>query len=142
MLFSDLSIIVRGSSIYLNRNLVDFEINAAEQIMLMYLLTNVSGNQDTAAKYFMLDKSSVARTFQKLEEKGFIERTVNSEDHREKIIVLTEKAESVRSICDSLYTQWHKTMFSGISEEEAAAFVRVTAKIANNIEKNLLEQEK
>ena len=139
MLLSDLSIIVRGSSIFLNRSLAGYELNAGEQIILMYLFSHEKTNQEAVANYFMLDKGSVARTLQKLEEKKLITRLVNDENQREKIIMLTNKASEVKSICDLLLSDWNHVMYEGISMDELYVFKKVSFKMAENIAQHLSE---
>lgn len=142
MLLSDLSIIVRGSSIFSTRALSDYHINGAELIILMYLFANTGMNQDAIAKYFMLDKGSVARTLQKLEEKGFIERSVNEDNQREKLLSLTEQSQTVKAACFTLLSQWNDVMFDGLEKAEIKTFQTLTEKISNNVMNHLNEKEK
>ena len=137
MLMSNLSIIVRGSQVYSTRKLTDFGINSAEEYILMYLMGHKDANQDSIARFFMLDKGSVARSLQKLEGKGFITRKVNDENQREKVIALTDKAISLRAVLSELLVDWRSAMYEGLTEEEIAVFEKTVDKVANNITKIL-----
>ncbi len=137
MLMSNLSIIVRGSQVYSTRKLSGFGINSAEEYILMYLMGHSDANQDAIAKFFMLDKGSVARSLQKLESKGFITRRVNDENQREKMITLTEKALSLRTVLSELLVDWSGAMYDGLTDEEIAAFEKTVEKVADNITKIL-----
>lgn len=141
MMHCDLSIIVRGSEIFLSRCLADFGITATEQIMLMYLYTHDNPNQEEIAKFFMLDKGSVAKTLQKLEKKAMIKRTVNEHDQREKVITLTEKAYSVRNVSMNLLKLWNEAIYQDISPEDIAAFERISGKISANVVTDLEKWE-
>jgi len=133
MLMGDLSIIVRSSQVYLTRRLSEYGINAAEEYILMYLLGHNEPNQDSIAKYFMLDKGSVARSLAKLESKGFIARKINDENQREKVITLTEKARNMREMLGEQLVSWQSTMYEGLSEEEIRLFENTVKAIAENI---------
>ena len=137
MLMSDLSIIVRGSQVYSTRKLSDYGISAAEEYILMYLMGHTDANQDAIAKFYMLDKGSVARSLQKLESKGFISRKVNDENQREKMITLTKKALDIRDVLSGLLVDWRKGMYDGLSDEEILAFEKTVEKVAENIIKIL-----
>ncbi|MBP8639351.1 MAG: MarR family transcriptional regulator [Oscillospiraceae bacterium] len=137
MLMSNLSIIVRGSQVYSTRKLTGFGINSAEEYILMYLMGHKDANQDAIARFFMLDKGSVARSLQKLEGKGFITRKVNDENQREKVIALTDKAISLQAVLSELLVDWRNAMYEGLTEEEIAVFEKTVDKVANNITKIL-----
>lgn len=137
MLMSDLSIIVRGGHIYSSRKLTEYGINAAEEYILMYLMGNSGANQEQIAKFFVLDKGSVARSLAKLEGKGFIVRRVNDVNQREKVISLTEKALELKEALNALLVEWKKAMYEGMNESEIAVFEKTVSKIAVNVTKIL-----
>lgn len=137
MLMSDLSIIVRGGHIYSSRKLTEYGIGAAEEYILMYLMGNSEANQDQVARFFMLDKGSVARSLAKLESKGFIVRRVNDVNQREKVISLTEKALGLKEALSELLVEWRKAMYEGMTEGEIAVFEKTAEKIADNVTKIL-----
>ena len=137
MLMGDLSIIVRSSQVYLTRRLSEHGINASEEYILMYLLGHNEPNQDSIARYFMLDKGSVARSLAKLEKKGFIVRKVNDENQREKVIKLTDKANNMREMLGQQLVTWQGTMYEGLSENEIRIFESSVEKIAANVANKL-----
>ena len=125
----------------MTRCLADFGITANEVVILSYLYANNGPRQEDISEYFMLDKGTIAKTVQKLEKKGLIERSVNESDQREKVITLTEKGLCVRDVSTNLVRIWHETMFKGISEADIDAFARITAKIASNVSSDLEKWE-
>lgn len=137
MLMSDLSIIVRGGQVFSTRKLSEYDLNAGEQAVLMYLLGHDESNQESIAKFYMLDKGSIARTLAKLESKGFIDRKINNDNQREKIITLTEKSRNIRCVLTDLLVDWNDLMYEGISEDEIKQFELITSKIAANISSKL-----
>ena len=137
MLMGDLSLIVRGSQVYLTRKLSEHGINASEEYILMYLMGHNEPNQDSIAKYFMIDKGSVARSLAKLESKGFIDRKINDENQREKVITLTEKAQNMKGMLGEQLVSWQSTMYKGLSEDEIRVFENTVKTIAENIAKKI-----
>ena len=137
MLMSDLSIIVRGGQVFSTRKLAEYDLNAGEQAILMYLIGHEESNQESIAKFYMLDKGSIARTLAKLESKGFIERKINDENQREKVITLTQKSKDIKNVLTDLLTDWNDVMYEGISEEDIKRFELITSKIAVNISNKL-----
>jgi len=135
MFMSDLSIIVRGGQVYSTRKLAEYGITAAEEFILMFLMGHRNANQDAIAKFFMVDKGSVARSLQKLESKGFISRKVNDENQREKVITLTKKAFDVKDVLSGLLVDWRKEMYHGLSDDEVQVFEKTLEKLVVNIEK-------
>lgn len=135
MLMNSLSIIARGSQVYATRKLSEYGINATEEYILMYLMGNSDANESAIAKFFKLDKGSIARSLQKLESKGFISRKVNDENQREKVITLTEKALNIKDVLSGLLVDWRKKIYCGLSNDEILAFEKTVEKIAENITK-------
>jgi DNA-binding MarR family transcriptional regulator len=141
MLHCDLSIITRGSEIFMTRCLADFGITANEVMILSYLYISDRPRQEDISDYFMLDKGTIAKTVQKLEKKGLIERAVNESDQREKVITLTDKGLCLKDFSTSLVRIWHEILFNEISEADMNAFERITAKIAANVSSELNKWE-
>ncbi|PKM73283.1 MAG: MarR family transcriptional regulator [Firmicutes bacterium HGW-Firmicutes-16] len=137
MLMSDLSIIVRGSHVHSTRKLSEYGINASEEYILMYLIGHSEANQEQIAKFFMLDKGTVARSLAKLEKKGFVFRKVNDENQREKVITLTEKTLGLKEVLGDLLVDWKNGMYDGMTDEEILAFEKTVEMIADNVTKML-----
>ena len=77
-------------------------------------------------------------TFVLLEEEELIVRVPDEEDGRLKKIVFTEKAKAIRSALRSEIKQSEEVLLRGISREEQAVFMKITAKMLENLE----EEEK
>lgn len=141
MLHCGLSILARGSEIFMTRCLADFGLTATEIVLLRYLYDAVSPAQDDISEHFMLDRGSIARTLRKLEDKDIIRRHENPNNHREKIIILTDKGLELKSFCVGLTDLWQNIMLSGISEDDASFFESILNRMVNNVAKSLNEWE-
>lgn len=135
MLMNSLSIIVRHSRTFSERKMQTFDVGFPEQLVLMYLSTNDNINQDTIAKYYMIDKGAIAKTLGKLEKKGLIKRYENQENKREKLILLLPKGRDIIKHMDNVLNEWNESLFCGLSENDIKELERITGIMANNVAK-------
>jgi DNA-binding MarR family transcriptional regulator len=137
MFMTNLSIIFRYSRIFCERKLSEANIGYTEQTILMYLYDGNVVNQDTIAKYFMLDKGAIAKALNKLEEKKLITRTDNPNNKREKLVKITELGKCKFIFNNKEIDELHQFLFDGISEDELSQFNRTLQKITENAIKTI-----
>ncbi len=125
MFMTNLSILTRFSRTFCERKLNDMNIGFPEQSILQFLSTNDNVNQETIVKHFMLDKGSVAKTLNKLEEKDLINRTDNPVNKREKLITITELGKDSSSTYQDEIRELHSFLFEGLTTEEIKEFSRI-----------------
>ncbi|AHF10039.1 MarR family winged helix-turn-helix transcriptional regulator [Dehalobacter restrictus] len=142
MLMKDLSVIFRFSRIYSMRRLTKYNLGHSEQEILMFLSKNDPVNQDMIAAFFVIDKGAVAKSLSKLEEKGYVNRMINPEDHREKMISLTPKGVEIMDNMQEILTDWHTAIYEGLIQEDIAHLERITSVIAANSMKAISKYEK
>lgn len=90
--FKAISILYRKSHIWLNNDCVRFSLTAAQAVVILIVCDFKTLTQDDITKRLGLDKSVIAKTVTKLEERGFLVRSANSKDKRTYDITPTEKA--------------------------------------------------
>lgn len=131
-----LSVITRNHFIYINRETKDLNLTGG-QLPCLILLSHKQGvTQDYIARKFHIDKGTIARAVKKLEDKGFISRTLDPENRRKYLIFLTEKGEQTVPKIRGIERKWEKVVCEGLSDEEHSQllkFLNVLAK--NSIEK-------
>lgn len=132
MLMDSFSIIVRYCKIFTERKMHDYDLGLPEQIILMFLFSKTKINQDTIAKHFMIDKGAIAKTLNKLENKGFIERLENKKNKREKLISITEKGKGLMGYMSQVLEEWNATLYQDLSEEDIQNMQRIAEKMASN----------
>lgn len=133
----NMSIIVRYSRMFTERKLKEHELSFGEQIIIMFLSANENVNQEAISKKYMIDKGMVAKTLDKLEQKGFIRRLQNPENKRENIISLQQKGIDILSDMGDVLKEWNEILYAGMSEEEIACVKRLTGKMVDNLVKHL-----
>ncbi len=85
------------------------------------------------AVYAVVEKSTLSRALDKLEEEGLVRRQTDPNDSRATRIFITEAG---RAAFDRLWPTMaasYERMFRGISREERAAFIVVLQKILQNV---------
>ena len=133
MMMCNFSAIIRAGHIFAARKLKHIEISGAEHPVLMFLGRNENSNQEAIAKYFLIDKGAVAKTLAKLEEKGLVERLVNPQNHREKVISLSEKGKEHLKEMKEVLDEWNSLLFKDLSKEEMDSFDKIVNKMAKNV---------
>ena len=133
----NMSILVRYCRTYTERKLKEYDLSFGEQIILMFLSNNENVNQDTIAKTYMIDKSMVAKTLDKLEKKGYVLRKQNPENKRENIISLEQKGYDILCHMRVIHKEWKELLYEGISEEEIKFLNNLTGRMVENVTKYL-----
>lgn len=134
----NMSIIVRCCRIFAERKLKEFDLSFGEQVIIMFLSTHENVNQDTISKTYMIDKGMIAKTLNRLEQKGFVMRKQNPDNRRENIISLTQKGREILNNMGLILKEWNEILYEGMSREDIACVKRLTGKMAENVS-NYLE---
>lgn len=105
-----------------------------EQFILIDLLWNQGAmSQQQLADQMQKDKNSVTKLVDAIEKKGFVVRSQNPKDRRSNTILLTEKAELLKSGAKQNGIYILDRMLEGISEEELRNFLQTLAKLNQNM---------
>lgn len=123
--FKSISILYRKSHMWLNEGCIPYDLPAAQAVVIMIVCDFNTLTQDEITKRLSLDKSVIAKTVTKLEERGFLQRTTNPKDKRTYDIHPTEKAWQVyphiREQVEACFCRMTQTM----SEEDRQTFRRL-----------------
>lgn len=131
----DFSIIARYSRIFCERKLKKYNIGFPEQIVLMYLVSKSTSNQEEIANHLLIDKGAITKTLLKLLDKNLITKVQNKNNKRENIIELTKKGKEIAEKMKELLILFEKSMLDSISKENLNQFIQTTTIIENNIKK-------
>ncbi|MCP3763435.1 MarR family transcriptional regulator [Domibacillus sp. A3M-37] len=107
---------------------------APEQNLIMMLLWERDGrNQQELSEQLEKDKTNITRMLSSLEQKGFVKRVIETYDRRSTRIFLTEEGKALECDVIPLTDEFHRTVTSGVTEEELAIVRRVLSKMRENI---------
>lgn len=133
MIMRDISIIMRKMRVHAERALADEGIGFPEQQVLMCLIAHGDFTQERIARYLDIDKGAVAKTVAKLEQKGYVERTVNPQNKREKLVVATDRATRVFDKMRREYDVISARMFAGLSQDDVDRLEASLKTVAENL---------
>lgn len=121
--------ISRCQSNYRSRKLGADRLCAGHHAFVLAICRSPGSSQEKLSKELCLDKSTVARTLNTLEEKGFINREVNPENKRETLVFPTEKMHDILPEVRAVAREWNELLVSEIPEEELTVFYSVLSRI-------------
>lgn len=110
--------------IFLKNELKEYDLNRAEAMTLMMLLS------DRPLAELHYDKGVLSRTLQSLEEKGYITRSTSAEDGRANDITVLDSAISVGHKIDVILKNWNDGVTEGI--EDIELFETMLRKLVEN----------
>lgn len=116
----------------LNIHLAEHNLHRAQWSIFHYLSNNSSATLVELSHYLYVEKPTVTRTMNRLEELGYVEQ-VPSNDKREKRTQLTEKGRKVYTDVRVTIDQYETDILKGISEQEQIEAIRIMGEIRNNI---------
>lgn len=123
--FKSISILYRKSHIWLNSSCSQFDLTAAQAVIIFILCDFGELTQDEITKKLALDKSVIAKTVVKLEERGFLLRATNKRDKRTYDIKPTEKALEVYPYIKEEVDKCFELMTRKMSDSERNEFKRL-----------------
>lgn len=123
--FKSISILYRKSHIWLNNSCSQYQLSAAQALVILIVCDFEVLTQDEITKRLSLDKSVIAKTVTKLQESGFLERTTNARDKRTYDIRPTERAWSVYPFIREQIEGCFQRMTQKMTPEEREEFKRL-----------------
>lgn len=105
-----------------------------EQFLLIDLLWNEGPmSQQVMADTMHKDKNSITNLADQLERKGWVVRKKDDFDRRSNILILTEKAESLKLEAKEKGISILEQIIEGISEEDLTVFLNTLEKLSDNM---------
>lgn len=123
--FKSVSIIYRKSQMWLNNSCAQYGLTAAQAVVILIVCEFQVLTQDDITKRLKLDKSVIAKTVTKLEERGYMIRTTNAKDKRTYDIRPTEKACQVYPFIKKQVNSCFDKMTDKMTSDEKSEFKRL-----------------
>lgn len=115
---------------YKDKYLKEKGISRGQTPYLMELSHQDGVTQEYLAQRVMIDKSTVARSIQKLEANGLVYREQNPKDKRENLVFLTPLGREIHPLVHTLSGQWLEAVSVDLSTEELEHFLYCLEKMA------------
>lgn len=123
--FKAISILYRKSHIWLSEGCEQYDLTAAQAVVILIVCDHGELTQDEVTKRLSLDKSVIAKTVTKLAELGFIERSTNPKYKRTFDIRPTEKARAAYPHVQEQIENCFGRMTGRMSDSERDEFRRL-----------------
>jgi DNA-binding MarR family transcriptional regulator len=131
-LFHQLLMLYRPFENKLNFHLAEHQLHRAQWSIFYYLFNNGSATLVELSHYLYVEKPTVTRTMNRLEELGYVEH-VPSHDKREKRTQLTELGRKVYAEVRVTIDQFEADILKGVTEQEQLEAIRIMGEIRENI---------
>ncbi|WP_406670262.1 MarR family transcriptional regulator [Methanolobus sp. ZRKC4] len=127
-----IGITYRSNFVRINNKMKELGLSAGQFFVLMVLSYEQGLTQDKIAWLLLIDKGSVARAVNVLEDKGFVKRVTDESNRRAVQLYLTEAGEQLIPKVVKIELELEDTSLAGLTEEERTHAKVLLHKIAQN----------
>ena len=131
----------RSQAIYRHSKISADDLQTTHYAFVLAICREPGRSQEELAKELCLNKSTVARNLNCLEEKGYITRTPLPSDKRQLSVYPTDKMLAVLPEIKSASAEWMTLLSEGISEEELKIFNSVLERMETRAREIIQDQE-
>lgn len=133
--------ISRSQAVYRQGKITDSNLQGGHYAFVLAICREPGRSQEEIAKDLCINKSTVTRNLNFLEEKGYIERKSLPNNKRQFSIFPTEKMLSVLPEVKRASVEWMSLLSEGILEEELKIFNSVLARMQDKAREIIESQE-
>lgn len=133
--------ISRSQAIFRHENISAKELQPSHYAFVLAICRAPGRSQEEIAKELCINKSTVARNLNALEEKGYIKRTSHPSDKRQFSVYPSEKMLSVLPEVKAVSEEWMQMLSEGIDEAELAVFDSVLKRMETRAREIIERQE-
>lgn len=112
-------------------------LTRAQWMVISYLDRNEGSNQAAIADFLDVEPITIVRHLDRLEEAGWIERRLDPNDRRARLIYLTDKARPILATKRELGAEMREVMLAGLSETARDQLLASLQKIRTNLTQSL-----
>jgi DNA-binding MarR family transcriptional regulator len=130
----DIGVIARALDSIANIEFKDLNLTRGQYLYLVRIKENPGIIPDNLSEMIKVDRTTVSRAIQKLEQNGLIEKRADSVNKKIKRLFTTSKGDELAEyiVKENLYS--NKIALQGLSDEEIKNFSRILNKIKQNTE--------
>ena len=115
-----------------NQLLQEYDIAPEQRAALEIIKYETDVNQTKIANILGKDKTTISRTLNTLEKKGFI--TKSQKDKRTNLIVITPKGEDILNNSFTKVNSFRKNLISKLNDDEVSNLILLLEKVALSVE--------
>ncbi len=129
-----ISATARCGIMYLTKALAHLGMGSGQAFIMAELFNRDDVSQDEVRCILKMDKGTITRALQRLEDLGFISRRQDCHDRRVVRVLVTEKARSIEQEFFRILYSWNEGILNGVSAEEEQMALSLLRKMAANAE--------
>ena len=114
--------ISRSQAIYRHARISAADLQPSHYAFVLTICASPGRSQEELAEELCINKSTVARNLNALEEKGYVKREPMPNDRRQLSVFPTEKMLAVLPEIRAVSQEWMQLLSEGIAEEELLVF--------------------
>lgn len=119
---------------YLNEELKQYNVNVGDISYLYCLYYQDNVTQENIAKRLNVNEATVTRAINRLENKNFVKRTLNTEDKRKKMIKLTKDGLKISNLISIRQKELEEKIIKNYSKEDQELFKNFLIDFLNYIQ--------
>lgn len=127
----DPMILNRCNQKYYDKVLSKYDISYTQMFILMAIYEHKGLSMNELAVIGAYDKGTITKAIQKLEQLGYVEMTLSSEDKRLKLLNTTPKCDHIMPELYMIRQGWQDYLFKDISREDYLTYVSVVERLNN-----------
>ena len=133
--------ISRSQAVYRYSRISAEDLQSGHYAFVLAICREPGRSQEDLARELCVNKSTVARNINYLEEKGYVSRIPLPQDKRQYSVYPTEKARNVLPQIRAASAEWMMLLSEGISQSELEIFDSVLQRMQEKAGKIIEEQE-
>lgn len=133
--------ISRSQALYRRKRISADDIQPGHYAFVLAICASPGRSQEELARELCINKSTVARNLNALEEKGYVTRTPLPNDKRQFSVYPTKKMLSVLPEIKNVSNMWMALLSEGISEDELSVFNSVLERMQDKAREIIERQE-
>lgn len=133
--------ISRSQAVYRHSKVSAEDLQSSQYAFILAICREPGRSQEDLARELCVNKSTVARNVNYLEEKGYVTRNPLPQDKRQFSVFPTEKALGVLPEIKAASAQWMQLLSQGISQTELDTFDSVLMRMQEKAREIIEQQE-
>ena len=133
--------ICRSQAVYRHSRISATDLQTGHYAFILAICRAPGRSQEDLARELCVNKSTVARNINYLEEKGYVSRTPLPQDKRQFSVFPTEKALGILPQIRAASAEWMALLSEGISQDELDTFNSVLQRMQERARQIIEQQE-
>lgn len=133
--------ISRSQAIYRHGRVSAEDLQTGHYAFVLAICREPGRSQEELARELCINKSTVTRNLNYLEERGYLTRTLSPADRRQLSVYPTERMQAVLPEVKAASDEWMELLSEGIAEEELEVFHSVLERMQTRAREIIERQE-